>query len=64
MAILGGEYGDRGELVSMELVASEKRDVESTRDFVGVSGSALYLRINSGDGRFIGEFSHELLLSS
>lgn len=61
MAILGGEYGV---LVSIELVAREKREVESTRVLVGVSGNALYLRTKSGDRRFIGEFSQELLLSS
>jgi hypothetical protein len=64
VANLGGEYDERGELVGGELAGRENRDVESTIVFVGVSGSALYLRTKSGDGRFIGELSHELLLSS
>jgi hypothetical protein len=64
LAILGGKYGERGVLVNRELVGREKRDVESTRVLVGVSGSALYLRTNNEDGRFIGELSHELLLLS
>lgn len=64
MENLGGERGERGVLVRRELVGREKRDVELMRVFVGVSESALYLRTKSEDGRFMGEFSHELLLSS
>lgn len=64
MENLGGDHDERGVLLSTGLVGGEEREVESTRVLVGVSESGLCMRTNSGDGRFVGEFSHELLLSS